>query len=285
MDLLGIGTSVATSAASAAADAVKEDAKGVLRQLVDPWSKSMGEYLSIDRNYKTFEKLVDCVSKAKRKLADAGVSPKEVPLKTIHPLLQGVVLEEEPDLVDVYSSLLANAGDPRQLALVEPSFPNVLKQLSSREVRFLDQCFKEAEDITKDRTYNLYPNKPPLAIRVRNHDFTGYDLERLFAGAGLSRCPVVNPRTIAQSEGLSAEDIAWDSRQYELCLDIVIRLGLMTKQSEIQDIDIDRLISYLQKRKRSDFTIEQRERYCFTTFGVAFVQACRAPKVEIEATS
>jgi hypothetical protein len=56
----------------------------------------------------------------------------------LQPLVEAASLQEEPDLQNVWANLLANAADGRQMTPVEPSFVAMLRNLSSREVRFLE---------------------------------------------------------------------------------------------------------------------------------------------------
>jgi hypothetical protein len=71
-------------------------------------------------------------------LLNIGEKPREIPLNILHPALEAASLQEDTDLQEVWANFLANAGDPRQVTRVEPSFVAMLRNLSSREVRFLE---------------------------------------------------------------------------------------------------------------------------------------------------
>jgi hypothetical protein len=73
----------------------------------------------------------------------AGLSPKEVPLSIIHPLLQAAVAEEDPELQTLWANLLANAADPRSQG-VHKAFVNTLREMSPREAQVI-------QDMNRDR--------------------------------------------------------------------------------------------------------------------------------------
>src|SRR5450759_499243 len=63
------------------------------------------------------------------RLKEAGIEAKQVPLKLLAPIIDGASVEENDDLHDIWSNLLANAADPRtDTRHVLPSFPNVLRE-------------------------------------------------------------------------------------------------------------------------------------------------------------
>lgn len=69
-------------------------------------------------------------------LGEAGFEPKRVPLKLIEPIIAAASVEENDELQDKWAALLANAAIDN--GKVHPSFVEVLKQLTSTEVLFLD---------------------------------------------------------------------------------------------------------------------------------------------------
>jgi hypothetical protein len=67
-----------------------------------------------------------------------------VPLKIVHPLLEAASLEDTPDLQDIWASMMVNAADPSDSSPVNASFPLILKELSSRHVKFLAALFADS---------------------------------------------------------------------------------------------------------------------------------------------
>jgi hypothetical protein len=80
-------------------------------------------------------------------LLDIGVEPSEVPLNILQPILEGASLQDDPNLQSAWANLLANAADGRQKNRVEPSFVAMLRNLSSREVRFLESLCSGADGL------------------------------------------------------------------------------------------------------------------------------------------
>ncbi len=77
---------------------------------------------------------------------DLGIKPGEVPLNILQPVLEGASLQEDPQLQDVWANLLANAVKDQ----IEPSFARILRELTSREVRFIDYLYESVGQV-----YNL----------------------------------------------------------------------------------------------------------------------------------
>ena len=65
-------------------------------------------------------------------------------LKTIYPYLEGIAIEEEPELQELWDNLMANYLDPDK-HLHEESFPHVLKQLSTRDIRVLKFAYESGQ--------------------------------------------------------------------------------------------------------------------------------------------
>src|ERR1700676_2788721 len=91
-------TALAAKSGDATVEVAKEEAKGFLKQLFGPSFDAIGEDFALRHRERLFNNMVDVLARAKAKLKSAGVSPKEVPLKIIHPLLQAASLEEQEDL-------------------------------------------------------------------------------------------------------------------------------------------------------------------------------------------
>jgi len=83
------------------------------------------------------------VSKAIEMTIDAGLEPKEIPFKTLFPLLEGMSFEDDPVLSTKWAALLANASTSLSKGEIHPSFPKMLSQLSSTDVKILDWLYAE----------------------------------------------------------------------------------------------------------------------------------------------
>lgn len=138
--MTSLATALAVRSGEAAIDIAREDSKGFLKHLLGPSAEAIGESLAVRHKERMFNNLVEVLARAKKKLADAGVSPKEVPLKIIHPLLEGASLEEDENLREMWAKLLASAASKGSFTL-HPSFVDILRQLHPEEGRLLQAIF------------------------------------------------------------------------------------------------------------------------------------------------
>jgi hypothetical protein len=131
-------TTVVTAVAAAALNQVAKQAEDFIAAVTGHKGESIGTILGsiAERRRKNAE---TASGNAYLTLLNIGVNPGEIPLKVLQRSLEGASLEEEPAMQDVWANMLANAGDPRQINPVHAIFPELLKGLTSREVRFL-QC-------------------------------------------------------------------------------------------------------------------------------------------------
>lgn len=238
------------------ADVLKKESESFLNIVLGEPAKALGGLLADRINARRHANLVEITVSAKRKLHDAGVSPKEVPLKIIHPMIEAAVLEEDPDLQTVWANLLANAADPRTLSPVSVTFPTILKELSSREVRFL--------------------NALQTHISVKAHrSFYEYQLQNLYIDAGLARGRSFHPDR--ENTVSSGDDIAADHRDFDYMMAIFKRHNLLADSIEPRILQ-DKYDARKNPHPRSDIDIEFDVSYSLSEIGVCFVAACTQPR-------
>ena len=122
-------------------------AKEFLGKLVTPSIEELGLLIGDQVRSYRFRKQIQILTKARDILEKAGIDPRQVSLKTLVPILEHGSLEEEESMVDRWASLLANAADPTATVKVEPSFTEILKQLSPREAQILDSIYNLVQSI------------------------------------------------------------------------------------------------------------------------------------------
>jgi hypothetical protein len=84
-------------------------------------------------------------AKATALLAQVGREPQPVEPKLLLPLVQAASLETDEMLAEKWAALLANAADPAGERTITPAYTDILRQLTSHEVRLLDMLFDEAK--------------------------------------------------------------------------------------------------------------------------------------------
>lgn len=159
-------------------------------KIVLPFANKLLGYYADD-----LKKLLDgrsdnLMQKTARILLGIQQEPQPVPLKTLRPLVEGAVLEEEESMVDRWAALLANAARPEGRSLVEPSFAEVLRQLTPVQALILEQLYAQVDPEKMQEERSWY------------HSFT------------LSK--------VQKQVGLSFMD-------FERCMDNLIRLRLCTR--------------------------------------------------------
>ena len=177
-------------------------------------------------------------------------------------------MQEEADLQEVWANLLANAADPRQDDAVLPSFPGILKELTSREVRLLNALYEKASEKLPS---SVKPSDLERAI------FNEDDLVAAFSKAGLARCSFFATGSYIERESRK-DEIAADYRDLSLCMDAIKRQELIAEITSMRKKE-DHVrgsshgISY--SLPRDTYWLDTS--YSFTRLGVCFVTACRPP--------
>jgi Abortive infection alpha len=186
-------------------------------------------------------------------LLNIGVKAGEIPLNVLKPLLEGASLQEDPTLQETWANLVANAADPRKVNEVSPSFANVLKELTWREVKFLDRINQEMEQ--------------PSAGSFPGH--FGFSEPRLMM-------------FYKKACGESSEP-----RHFSFSIDLLTRNLVLKLESTIQPIKIAEKLLRAAKGSYTPPTldVETRETYKLTDFGVAFIKACQPPKETVDQTN
>ena len=215
------------------------------------------------------ERIVQAVlERAQEMLQDAGIQPGPVPIKALVPLLQYASLEDDAYLQERWAALLANSAHPEQGAHVQPSFPDILRQLSSPDAKFLDAIHGFVLESHR-RHFGL--DSPLDANRAQYEPILSPDstLPDLFAKAGLAN---VNPSELYTSNPPEshADLIRKDRSAMAVSLDNLRRLGLGAHR---QKSKIERRPKSLDEPK-----LKQESEYHLTALGFEFVTACRRPK-------
>lgn len=134
-----IGNGALLIAAKTAVDYVNQITKIPLSQIGD----ILGDKVRIWRYKNSIELLLKVKEYHQRK----GISVKQIPVKTLLPLLENSSLEEDESLKNKWTALLANATDSGNNLELHNIFVELLRQLSSLEVRVLDFMYNENENL------------------------------------------------------------------------------------------------------------------------------------------
>jgi hypothetical protein len=208
----------------------------LLDKLAGPAAKELGLALKDHMRVFRLKRQLRLFERVKEMLAESNMQPGQVPFKLLLPLVENASVEENDNLQDRWAAMLANAAVNRE---VHPSFPEILKQLSEKEVAYLDACFEYLEakrHVDEDM-------KTPAAKRVEQYK----ELDEAFVFK-LAVCLNISMYPPNKLRTLSKYALPKSGLQ-----DNVIRLGLM--RAAVDD-DLNHKL---------------------TDFGRGFVKACRPP--------
>jgi hypothetical protein len=160
------------------------------------------------RQYRLLEKMNEFIR-------EAGYEPDHIPLKILLPSLDYASVEDNEELHTAWAALLANACDPRQGKVVEPSFPIILRELSPRDAKFLAAlCGRGIREQGR------------WGRSVIEVEFSEDRLREAYAQAGLSRQPRLSELTGKDWKENEAE-LRADLREFALSLDTLRRHALV----------------------------------------------------------
>ncbi len=110
--------------------------KGFLDKAIGPTVEEIGQGLSDNLRLRRFKNQVKNLEKAKKITEDHGLKIKQINLKALFPYLEGVALEEDETLQEMWANMFVNYIDSNK-NLTLTVFPDILKHLSSNEVKMV----------------------------------------------------------------------------------------------------------------------------------------------------
>jgi hypothetical protein len=209
---------------------------GEIRSIFGPTLR----YIRLKRALKVAEKAARLLDQKGRKMSGGD-------LNVLLPLLEAASLQGEEEMCDRWAALLANATDPEGSA-VEPSFPDVLRQLSSTDARLIEYIVNRSEleataaiDDDDDDDDDEPVGEPP--------DMPALDRSELLAGG-----PIPDP-----------ED-------YMISLDNLLRLRILISDPLVRS----RPRAVGGARRRTTVTFDD-DRVKLSAYGAKFARAVRRP--------
>jgi hypothetical protein len=121
-----------------------ESVRKLIAPFSDPVLKELGEYVAGKIRFINFRNSLKVLEQAKCRLDALGMRPNSVNLKILVPILDGAGLEDNDDLIEMWSGLLASAAGNCK---VLPSFAHILTELSPIEAKILDYIHTYRQEI------------------------------------------------------------------------------------------------------------------------------------------
>jgi hypothetical protein len=246
----------------AVTEIAQKEANSFLTAILGEPLKAVGGLFADQVNARRHSNLIKVVVNAKQQLSQAGVSPKEVPLSIIHPAIEAASLAEDPDMQALWANLLAHAADPRQGGTsVLPSFSGILKDLVSRDAKFLAALHSRA-------TMKAKRLGAGARLNISAVEFSRDDLLKVYVDAGLSREPKLTHLTMRYHQD-HEESVEADFEDFELTLSVALRQNILTSEESPIPIKLR------NKELPNVLEVEFNLTYSFTRFGCAFISACQ----------
>jgi hypothetical protein len=158
-----------------------EVATGFLNKLLGPASEEIGSLVGEKIRFWRFKSAINIVLKAEAYLQERNISPKHLDLKTLSQILEGSSLEEDESMTKRWAWLLANAANSESELSVPPSFPAVLRELSSNDAIVLDKVY---DTITGNiESLQSYPHDEMQGVYghgvIGNHVFEDLNISQM----------------------------------------------------------------------------------------------------------
>ena len=129
---------VSSAAAENAISEVSQAAEGLLKRLLGPAIDEAGLILQDKVRVYRLKNTLRALDRVRALLSEANIEPRQVPLRALLPLLDGVSLEDDEFLREKWARLLASAASSTDEYLAHPSFARILSEMSAREAKLLD---------------------------------------------------------------------------------------------------------------------------------------------------
>jgi hypothetical protein len=139
-----------------------KQANGLLARIFGPSADGLGIMLSQPIKMRLVQNQIRNLEKLKNICEKEGVNIKQVDLKAVLPYLEGIALEEDPVLEELWANLMANYLDSEK-NLNTTVYPSILKQISSSEAKALEYFYKGSlVSVTSTNTMQIDINDPEM---------------------------------------------------------------------------------------------------------------------------
>lgn len=184
-----------------------------------------------------------------------GIEPKQINLKTLHPLIEYSSLEEEEQLQVIWSKVIANISSYETEQSLNLKCIEVLKEITASEILLLDTFFQKFEEdkkttLDKWKSSNYFKNR--TKVYADNSVFASWDYK---------------------------EKLNMSQEELDLYIDRLISFGIL--KFEAPDLHESREVigigygDYHEGVEVKTYDLQTSERVHFTNFGIYFVRLCK----------
>lgn len=116
--------------------------EGILRRILGPAADEVGLILRDKVQDYRKKNLSKMTSRALAIIANSDIEPREIPLRTLIPILERASVEDDEYLSEKWSRLFASASASQFVTDSHPCFPQILSELSPLDVLLLDKLWE-----------------------------------------------------------------------------------------------------------------------------------------------
>jgi len=125
--------------------------KGFLNKVIGPSAEELGLMMQDELRIRRLKNQVKNLTRVKEIVEAGNISVKHINLKALSPYLNGVAVEEDEDLQEIWANMFVNYIDATR-NLTQTVYPQILQQLSSLEVKIM-LTMKSNAGILKKKMY------------------------------------------------------------------------------------------------------------------------------------
>lgn len=144
-----------------------ELATDFLKNLVGKPAQEIGELMSDRVKLWRLKNQIRNLERVKQICHKEGIPVQKVNMKVLVPYLEGVSLEEDEDLQELWANLLANYID-KEKNLITHVYPSILAQLSTQEIKLLEHFVTSFNLPVKNKKTHETWKKSVKEIELRN---------------------------------------------------------------------------------------------------------------------
>src|ERR1035441_2120754 len=136
----------------------------IVRELSGPAATEVGLMFGDAVRVWRLKRAVRLLQDVEQVASREGLRLKPVAPRLLFPILDSTSLEDDEDLHQRWVALLTNAARTDFDDEVLPSFPDILKQLTTAEAQFLDRAYDENTLYAERRRAEIRANNPHLNV-------------------------------------------------------------------------------------------------------------------------
>ncbi len=193
---------------------ILEIAEKMIDKLFGPAISESGELIADKIRFYRYKNQIKILNDVKRLLDEAGLSPKQIPLKLAVPLFENASLEEDASLQEMWTRLITNTSVSDYKVSLHKVCISILSNLSPIEARVLDMVKNDVlKKLNEENYLEIAGKKERIEFRPSQIYYRSFTIQSKFS-------------------------LKKDENEY--LVDNLVRLGIFKwEPSEIEDNSID----------------------------------------------